>query len=995
MSNIRPSTRIFLLSITSNIITLFIYIILKSIISTCPIFLKENLIILIGTSTAMIILASLLKLYSKPLDIIKEKIETNIVLSELEKRKINKIQFGLFILYPIFFTILYTISFIILASFLDITNDFFTDIGAWNHYFFSFLLGLASTIIQIYLFNDTLNKLKNQAGITKLYKQDKKLTLQGKLTFIIITLTILTGITISYTWEESMSEERLRLRQHITGEVKDQLNSHLEKTYQVTLSDDEFDSIMMEYQNIPVNKKHILRDISIKSMIIIIITALFAFIIIWIFSKDLEFQFNLLKKRIYKMVSKDIKVHQNLIVTSVDEVGQVVSDFNQLIDYHKNIAEEFRKLNELKDEFLANTSHELKTPLNGIVGIAESLSDGIAGKLNRNAISNLKVIIAVGKRLSKLIDDVLDFSKIKRGEITLHRKSVNINNIIASIISMFRYLIKGKDIKIINELKPYLPMVNTDENRFQQIMYNIIGNAVKFTNHGYIKIYSNIITINDKKMLKIFIEDTGIGIPQEKIDDIFNSYEQISEDISKTYGGTGLGLYIVKKLVDLNEGEIHVESELSKGSTFILTLPIADREDCINKTNLIFTDQDDFEYYALDLYKSKKNKLHRLNKNDIIDVLVVDDEPVNQQIIYSHLGFEGYRIRKAFDGTEALICLDEAKPDIVLLDVMMPRMSGFELCRKIRDRYTTNELPILMLTVRNRENDIINGFVSGANDYITKPFSKKELLARINVHVKLSRMTQAYKISEKEVRKLNEELEQKVKERTREMEEAYKELESFSYRVSHDLKNPISIIEQSLDVMYRSNSDIIDDRLAIFLNFIDKNTKKMNAIIENLLILSKVAATKIKHEKVNLSYMMEQLINDIRLTNPGKNIEFVSQPDIHATVDKELIRIALGNLVDNAFKYSSKESQIIIEFGIKQIEGQKVYFIKDNGTGFDMNNYNLLFQPFQRLHPTKDFSGSGIGLSTVKSIIEKHNGKIWAESKSGEGAVFYFTLGSL
>ncbi len=994
MTKIKTSSKIFLLSLLSNILTNTLYIILNSIISNNPMIGSNFIKIFSGVIITILILAIILKIYSKPLDNIQRKIEDDIQLTDKEKGIINNKQFGFFILYPIFFVILFIPSYFIIAFIINGNLNFFTDIGLLNFYFFSLFLGLISTILQIYLFNIILNKLKNKAGITKLYNKDKKLTITGKLIFILFTITLLTGITISYNWQESFNIERRVIKQNIVNEAKKELKKHMNDIYNISLDDSELNSILKNSENLNLPNKAVIHRIIITSLILSSIFGILACVLAWIFSTDFKFQLRLLKSKIEKMLGKEPQEYQRLTVTSVDELGVIVSDFNRLIDYHKNIADEFKRIDELKNDFLTNISQELKTPLNGIIGIAESLSDGIAGKLNLNAVNNLKIITAVGKRLSKLIDDVLDFSKIRKGEIILNKKPVKIYPIVSSLLSMFRYLIKGKDIKLINEVNENLPMILTDENRFQQIIYNLLGNAVKFTEKGFIKISADIIYINNKKMINIKIEDTGIGMPKERINNIFHSYQQVSEEITKTYGGTGIGLYIVKKLVELNDGMIHVESELGKGSTFVLILPIAYKnQQIIDSETSLINNEEDINYVGMNNIQQREY-IRKEEKIDTIRVMVVDDEPINQQVLENQLGLEGYEIIKALDAIEALEILDKHKPDIVLLDVMMPKMSGFELNRRIREKYSPSELPIIMLTVKNRETDIIQGFASGANDYITKPFSKKELLARINVHINLTKMTQAYKTSEMKIRKLNEELEQKVQKRTEELEYAYKELESFSYRVSHDLKNPISIIEQVLSLIYSKESDILNnERIANYFKFIDKNTKKMKTIIDSLLILSKVAVSKINIKRVNLTEIVKQLSQDIKVANPDKDIRFTIAPDVYCDADKQLMMIALENLIDNAFKYSYKnESQILIDFGTKHEKDRIVYFIKDNGTGFDMNECENLFEPFKRLHLSKDYEGSGIGLSTVKRILEKHNGEIWAESKIGVGSTFYFTI---
>ncbi len=411
-----------------------------------------------------------------------------------------------------------------------------------------------------------------------------------------------------------------------------------------------------------------------------------------------------------------------------DEIGYLTESFNKMVLSMK-------KANKLKDDFLANTSHELRTPLNGIIGIAESLIDGALGPLPDSALNNLSMIVSSGKRLSSLINDILDFSKLKEGVIIIQKKPVNIKRNIEVVCLLSKPLLAGKELKIISLVPDNISAVIADQNRLQQILFNLVGNAVKFTSVGEICISAEAFG----EFVKVSVKDTGIGIPEEHLNDVFKSFEQIDASISREYGGTGLGLSITKNLVELHGGTINVESKLGEGSIFTFTLPLSLEK--ANETEV------DHIISHIDLHTIAEEDIMdtSLTSSNDITILVVDDEPINLQVLVNHLSLSNYQILQARSGEEALMfCQSDNPPDLILLDIMMPKMDGYEVCQKLRENIPANELPIILLTAKNQVSDLVDGFDSGANDYITKPFSKSELLARIKTHLELSKINIAY-----------------------------------------------------------------------------------------------------------------------------------------------------------------------------------------------------------------------------------------------------------
>ena len=405
----------------------------------------------------------------------------------------------------------------------------------------------------------------------------------------------------------------------------------------------------------------------------------------------------------------------------------------------KNVA--LSRLDRLKDEFLANTSHELRTPLNGIVGIAESVIGGIGGKLSDTAKYNLSLIISSGQRLANLVNDILDFSRLKNRDIKLRRKPVNLHALADTVLFALRPLVGEKRIGIINAVPDTLPPVSGDEDRLQQILYNLVGNAIKFTTDGEIRISA----AEKNGFMEIAVRDTGIGIPEDRIDAIFQSFEQADASDTREYGGTGLGLSITRRLVELHGGHIEAESKEGAGTTFRFTVPADPHEPEESPvpqaagavvTPVLPPPPPEF---APQIPLENRTAEPLLPDSDI-RIMVVDDDPVNLRVAANFLSFPGVAITSCANGAAALEWIgSKGRPDLILLDIMMPQMSGYEVCKKLRTRYSPSELPVIMLTARNLVTDLTFGFESGANDYIVKPFTRAELIARVRTHLKLGK----------------------------------------------------------------------------------------------------------------------------------------------------------------------------------------------------------------------------------------------------------------
>lgn len=398
----------------------------------------------------------------------------------------------------------------------------------------------------------------------------------------------------------------------------------------------------------------------------------------------------------------------------------------------EKMVEELTRTDQLKDEFLANTSHELKTPLHGIIGLCETMINTPESQIAKEQKEHLRLITNSAQRLSSLVGDILDFSKIKNQDLKLQIRQTELQSAIRLAEQLCLPLIGSKSVRLSTHLPQESIWVQADENRLQQILLNLLSNAIKFTHEGHIEINVHF----DIDSAFIAVTDTGIGIEKKHLDQIFLPFFQADGSIAREYAGTGLGLAVTRQLVKLHQGQLQVESVPGQGSTFSFTLPLFQAE-APPETTFPQATQDAIEVSPTPQPFENPTKGHNSHQEATPLILVVDDEPLNLKVLEGYLSKVGYSVISANNGFQALDYLKDKTPDLVLLDVMMPRLNGYEVCRQIRQNYSAAQLPIIMQTAKSQVDDHIQGLQAGANDYITKPFHFEEMLARVGSQLQL------------------------------------------------------------------------------------------------------------------------------------------------------------------------------------------------------------------------------------------------------------------
>lgn len=410
-------------------------------------------------------------------------------------------------------------------------------------------------------------------------------------------------------------------------------------------------------------------------------------------------------------------------------------------------------------------------------------------------------------------------------------------------------------------------------------------------------------------------------------------------------------------------------------------------------------------------------------------LLIVDDHPMNLKLLRVQLEAEGHEVHEARNGMEALAVLTHQSVDAVISDILMPQMDGFRLCLELRKSEPTSQLPFILYTsTYNSPEDRQLAEIVGADRYVVKPaparaifdalreaaearrdavptsypapdesFVLKQyseaLVAKLEEkNCELQQTVQRLQEAHEEILTLNRGLEQRVRQRTSELESANRELESFSYSVSHDLRAPLRAIGGYTGILVCEYGSALPEEAGQLLGRITVNVEHMHKLIEDLLEFSRLGRKALSVQPVNIGHLVAECLDELRPEQKGRTVEIGIGSLPGCRGDPILLKQVVLNLLDNALKYTRKQAKASIEIGALCKDGQYTFHVKDNGVGFDMRYADKLFEAFQRLHPSSEFSGTGVGLAIVRRAIEKHGGRCWAQGEPDQGATFFFSL---
>lgn len=759
-------------------------------------------------------------------------------------------------------------------------------------------------------------------------------------------------------------------------------------------------------------------------------------------------------------------------------------------------AEELAELERTKALFLSNISHELRTPLTLILGPIE---DALATPAQSMSGHPLEMVHRNARRLLKLVSSLLDFVRIDAQRTRATFEATDLGALTAVVAECFRAPIARAKLTYQIDCPPSIAPLYVDRDLWQKVVSNLLSNAVKFTFEGSIRVATRDLPDH----VEVEVSDTGTGIPARELPRLFERFHRVYGARARSFEGSGIGLALARDLVRLHGGSIAVRSRLGEGTTFTVTLPRGSAH--LPQNGLIVEDraprpsaepnafvEEAMSWDAVDARADGPGHAASVAPASgptaprRARVLVVDDNADLRDYLVTLLS-PLYEVETAADGFAAIEAVATRRPTLVLSDVMMPRLDGFGLIRALRNDRSWKSIPIILLSARADEESTLAAFEAHADDFLAKPFSARELLARVRAHTELAmqrelmerffavsldlmciatpdgyfkRVSPAFEAlgySQEEMlsrpffdflhpddvaptaaevarrskvangaafenryrtkdgdyrwiswhmvtdeqatiyaigRDVTEDklVSSELRRSQQATEAANRDLESFSYSVAHDLRAPLRSIDGFSMALLEDYGELLDEDGKQSLRFLRESAQRMAQLIDDLLGLARVSRHELRVEDADLTALAKGTLARLAEAHPERQVEVIVEEGLTDRGDDRLLGVVLENLLQNAWKFTAKRERARIEFGARMDGAQRVYFVRDNGAGFDMAFAHKLFGVFQRLHSGADFEGTGIGLATVQRVVRRHHGRAWAEGHLGAGATFSFTL---
>jgi signal transduction histidine kinase len=682
----------------------------------------------------------------------------------------------------------------------------------------------------------------------------------------------------------------------------------------------------------------------------------------------------------------------------------------------KELEENHRKLKELdeiKSRFFANISHELRTPLTLLLAPLEALLTQARASFNTQTQDLLATMQANGMRLLKLINDLLDLVRLESGRMEVRQEPMEVEPFIRGLVQSVKKVAEDKRIELKSKVSSEVGCVAADRDKWEKILLNLVFNAVKFTPaRGVVELR---VEPAGTSQLLIQVRDTGMGISKEQLPNVFSRFWQADTSSQRKFQGVGIGLALVKELVEVQGGKVSVESEVQKGTVFSILLPwikveageaealareSAQAAEAAEAAKTSGTDEPGDKWLTT-LYRRAEffpsmnpvqetvKPIEAVGRKGAPKLLIADDEPDMLRFLKSQLNTH-FQVIEAVDGNQAFEKTCQFLPDIVLLDMMMPGKDGLQVCRQLRERTSTKRIPVVLLTARADEETKLHALAAGASDFLAKPFSTTEL------HVRIKNLIDSHEY-QRQLSRQNQVLEatlEQLKETETQLVQTEKlaSLGRMSAGIIHEINNPLNFAKTATHMIKRQAVRLPTEDQQEFtetITDIEEGIDRVRMIVSDL--RSFTHPNTEMFEDVSVFNLMTSTLRFLSHEWKDK-VEIVQNYDEHVTIwgnRHQLIQVLI-NILQNGIDALKKKQFVTdkprIEISGVDQDGKFILIIRDNGPGISPEDLGRVFDPF---FTTKDVGeGMGLGLSICYRIMEAHQGRITVNSKPGEFCEF-------
>ncbi|WP_394847314.1 ATP-binding protein [Pendulispora brunnea] len=692
----------------------------------------------------------------------------------------------------------------------------------------------------------------------------------------------------------------------------------------------------------------------------------------------------------------DMHAYLDLVATQLgSRIGRLYAEEQQ-----RARSTAFAARDRAKTDFVGTVSHEFRTPLTLVLGpVDDAIDDETLPKEHR---ARLGLVRRNAQRLAKLADTLLDFSRVETGRVDAVFHEVDLPALTADLASAFRSAIEKAGLRLVVDLSPMREATFVDHDMWEKIVLNLLSNALKFTFEGEIRL-----SLRERDgHIQLCVSDTGSGIPEAEIGRVFERFHRVSGVRGRTQEGTGIGLALVKDLVKIHGGDICVASSTQlgagNGTTFTVKIPTGSLhlpQSRVSRQQTSARASAGVATYVEEALRwlpgsdekcpstrppastSAPGTVATAAAPTRARILLADDNADIRSYMTRLLG-KHWDVTAVADGQAALEAARANRPDLILSDVMMPRLDGFALLRAIREDSRLKTTPVILLTARAGQESTVEGFAAGADDYVLKPFSARELVARVRTHLELSNVRRQSEMEQETARTHAERLNRMKDE--------------FLATVSHELRTPLQAILGWVKLL--SDGQVKPERVAKAIDVIERNARAQAQLIEDILDVSRIIAGKIRLDlkPVDMVAVVNGAIDTVRPAAQKKQIEIVATlgPALGGVVgDADRLQQVVWNLLSNAVKFTPAGGKVAIFATMNR--GRVEVRVTDTGEGINPAFLPHVFERFRQADgtTTRSQGGLGLGLAIVRHIVELHGGTVEADSEgSGKGASFAVNL---